>query len=408
MKVNFKISMLLRYKSQLYSMLAWLFPLSMLLAYQAVPLWLPLAYAVIVIVLSRHFSAYVKGMLAIEDRINLKLGLVTPARICRVPLHVPVVGILYGAMVVLSQSSFSAQACLLYIAGSTGIQSWAITAAYRGWGDRVSNSLLAFLLVSGSMSASVLYPGAWSLVYLGVAALCLHLALGALSDMRTWLHPKKGVGVFFGTFNPVHKTHIKILQEAISDRGLSKVYLHPTTVPKLHRLALSHGEIAMTEEEGMRVYHKTELADKNKNYFPTGRKFYPYEVRHQLLRAGVSDAGLEEIVEVLDWPDVYDSRGFFGVIAEIRRSLPAGTPIHGIHGSDLGGIWVRNIFEIAGGIYPYPVIRSDCISATAIREGAVGYTTPTIEAFLAASRAGTDFIFPTGYVFKNNSRNHWR
>ena len=408
MNVDFKISMLLRYKSQLYSMLAWLLPLSMLLANQALPPWLPLAYAMIAIVLGRHFSAYVKGMLAIEDRINLKLGLVTPARICRVLLHVPVVGILYGAMVVLSQSSFSAQACLLYIAGSTGIQSWAITAAYRGWGDRASNSLLAFLLVSGAMSVSVLYPGAWSLVYLGVAALCLHLALGALSDMRTWLHPKKGVGVFFGTFNPVHKTHIKILQEAISDRGLSKVYLHPTTVPKLHRLALSHGEIAMTEEEGMRVYHKTELADKNKNYFPTGRKFYPYEVRHQLLRAGVSDAGLEEIVEVLDWPDVYDSQGFFGVIAEIRRTLPAGTPMHGIHGSDVGGIWVRNIFEIAGGIYPYPVIRSDCISATAIREGAVGYTTPTIEAFLAASRAGTDFIFPSGYVFKNNSRNHWR
>ena len=117
MKVDFKITMLTRYKSQLYSMLAWLFPLSILLAYQALTPWLPFAYAVIAIMLSRHFPTYVQGMLAIEDRINLKLGLVTPARICRVFLHVPVVGILYGAIVALSQSSFSAQACLCILPG---------------------------------------------------------------------------------------------------------------------------------------------------------------------------------------------------------------------------------------------------------------------------------------------------
>ncbi|MCB5190915.1 hypothetical protein LG198_09270 [Methylobacillus arboreus] len=395
-------TLLTMHRSRIYAGLTFAIPF-LAFAPQSLGVVTTLLMGAIGIALALHaVPVYIKWILAFEDRINLKLGLLTPARFLRTLWHVPLVLLINAGA---GADAVSAGGILLLVLASSGLQALAIAAAYKGWGDRVGNSLMAFAGASVLVTLALAFQ---PLLYLGLLPallLCGYLGLGILSDFRSVFYPKSGVGVFFGSFNPIHKTHIKLLQQAIQQRGLSKVYLHPTTVPKLHRVALEQGELSMAEEGGMRVYSKTALADPYKNYFPTGRKFYEYEVRQQLLQAAIRDAGLQDKVEVLDWPGIYDQGGFFAVLDRIKAGQPPDTPFHGIHGSDVGGIWVRNIFELSGGIHPYPVVRSDCISATAIREGAVGYTTPTIEAFLAATRAGQDFMFPTGYLFKNNSIN---
>ncbi|MGY1488956.1 hypothetical protein ACW4YW_06020 [Methylobacillus pratensis] len=343
---------------------------------------------------------YIKWMLELEDRINLKLGFLTPARLLRVALHAPLVLLIQA---IAGPGTPAWDVTLVLILASCCLHTVAILAAYKGWGDRTGNSLLSFCVSAVLITVTLLAPMA---LYLPIGLsllLCWMLVASIYADLRSVYYPKHGVGVFFGSFNPVHKTHVRILRQAIQQRGLRKVYVHPTTVPKLHRVALEKGEISIAEQAGMRVYSTTAIADPYKQYFPTGRKFYEYELRQQLLQAAIVDAGLQDKVEILDWPAVYDEGGFFAVLEKIKTTLAPGEPLHGMHGSDVGGIWVRNIFELSGGIHPYPVVRSDCISATAIREGAVGYTTPTIEAFLEATRAGKDFVFPTGYLFKNNN-----
>jgi hypothetical protein len=358
-----------------------------------------LAYPLLLIISLQIIPRYIKGILNVEDAINLKLGFLTPARVLRLIWHIPLVLLIQA----IANASTAGVVISIMTLAACGLHSLGIAAAYKGWGDRASNSLLAFCGASFLISLILVLPAAFFLA-IGLALQWSFTLVASLcSDFRSVFYPKHGVGVFFGSFNPVHKTHVKILQQAIQQRGLRKVYIHPTTVPKLHRVALEKGEISMVEEGGMRVYSTTALADPHKHYFPTGRKFYEYELRQQLLQAAIFDAGLQDKVEVLNLPEIYDQGGFFALLDKVKETLVSGEPLHGMHGSDVGGIWVRNIFELSGDIYPYPVVRSDCISATAIREGAVGYTTPTIEAFLEATRAGKDFVFPTGYRFKNSN-----
>lgn len=358
-----------------------------------------LGYVVGLVISLMAIPRYIKWTLGVEDSINLKLGFLTPARLLRVAWHAPPVLLIIAVVGGMKSPWYATSALVL---ASCCLQNISISAAYKGLGDRLSNSLLSYCISSALVTISLVVP---ALLFVPIALSLLFglmLVLSLYFDIRSIYYPKDGVGVFFGSFNPVHKTHVKILKQAIEERGLRKVYVHPTTVPRLHRVALEKGEISISQEAGMRVYSITEAADPHKQYFPTGRKFYEYELRQQLLQAAVIDAGIQDKVEILDWPETYDQGGFFAVLDKIKSNLAFGVPVHGLHGSDVGGTWVRNIFELSGGIYPFPVVRSDCISATAIREGAIGYTTPTIEAFLEATRKGKDFVFPTGYQFKNN------
>lgn len=394
----------LRRKSQIYSAMAFVVPVMVSLAGHASVLTPLLIGALAIIGSLLLLPRYVAMMVRVEDAIALKLARVTPSRLLRVGFHIPwVLGVywLFGAAwaVDVRQPYLF---LLLLIAASNGLHAIAISLAYRGYGDRINNILLAFSISAWVTVLSL--ASTYGLFTAGLAAMAflLHLAQGMLSDLRSLFYPKTGIGVFFGTFNPVHNTHLRIMKDALESRNLLKIYVHPTTVPKLHRTALESGEIAMSYQAGMRVYKKTSLADPGKNYFPTGNKFYEYEVRKELLMAGIRDAGLQDKVEVLDLPHIYNESGFFGVLRHIRQRH-RGMPIHGLHGSDVGGIWVRHIFDASGRIYPCPVIRSDHISATAIRAGAVGYTPDTVENFLAASRAEQEFVFPSGYVFRNSS-----
>ena len=212
--------------------------------------------------------------------------------------------------------------------------------------------------------------------------------LGVLSDLRAVLYPRGGVGLFLGTFNPFHESHLRLVREALAARELDKVIIHPTVVPWLHQRALQRGEMRIAGfEDGYQVYELTERADPHANYFPTGDRFLLPETRRRLIEMAVAEAGLADRVEVAFMPEVYEREGFFGVIRELRRAH-AGQPIHGIHGSDFGGMHARLIMDECGWIYPVSFLRRDDVSATAIRNGADGMTANAVAAALHDMRTG--------------------
>jgi hypothetical protein len=157
-------------------------------------------------------------------------------------------------------------------------------------------------------------------------------------------------------------------------------------VPKFHADAIARGEIKIARvENGLQVYERTEKGDPFIDYFPTGNRFYCPEDRRWMIELAIKDAGLSGRVEVVFLPELYRDAGFRGVFREIARRHP-GKPIHGIHGSDIGGMMVRTIMDESGWYYPLPVRRADQVSATAIRAGAKGMTTPSVTEALAELR----------------------
>lgn len=277
---------------------------------------------------------------------------------------------------------------LVTTCASQGMQYVALALSNRELGDRNRNVLIA-LALNIVITALATLGWVWAktvFLALGITFGSVFFLIGFLSDLRALFYRRGGVAVFFGTFNPIHITHLALIRDAIQQRGLSKVYIHCTNIPKLHSKALKTGEICISHyEAGMRVYEKTRKSDVHVNYFPTGRKFYEYDTRLTMMRLAVIEAGLANVVEVLSLPGVYQQGGFYAVLAHVKR-LAKGQPMHGIHGSDLGGMWVRSIYDESGWIYPYPVVRRDKVSATAIRSGVRGLTTHTVEKMIEALR----------------------
>ncbi|MBM3557815.1 MAG: adenylyltransferase/cytidyltransferase family protein, partial [Alphaproteobacteria bacterium] len=226
-----------------------------------------------------------------------------------------------------------------------------------------ANVFLAAVATAGLPIAQAIFLGA------GLIFGTFVFGWGVLSDLRAVLHPRGGIGVFFGTFNPFHIGHVALVRKALEDRGLEKVVIHPTILPRFHADALARGEIRVARiESGLQVYEKTPHADPRADYFPTGNRFYAPEERRRMIELAVKDAGLADLVEVAFYPETYRTEGFRGVFREIRRRHP-GKPIHGIHGSDFGAMLVRTIMDESGWHYPFPVRRQGAISATAIRAG---------------------------------------
>ncbi|WP_432721437.1 hypothetical protein R0381_002392 [Jeongeupia wiesaeckerbachi] len=278
---------------------------------------------------------------------------------------------------------------LVTTCASQGMQYLALALANREIGDRNRNVLIA-LSINIVVTALATIGLAWSktvFLMLGLTFGSLFFAIGLASDLRAVFFRRGGIGVFFGTFNPIHKTHLALIRQAIESRGLEKVYIHSTTVPKLHAQALQRGEIEIARyERGMRIYEKTARADVHVNYFPTGSRFYEYDTRLAMMRAAIAEAGLSGKVEVLSLPEDYAKGGFYAVLKHIRK-VADHQAVHGIHGSDLGGMWVRSIYDESGWVYPYPVVRRDKVSATAIRNGEIGLTTPTVQEMIVALSA---------------------
>jgi nicotinic acid mononucleotide adenylyltransferase len=288
---------------------------------------------------------------------------------------------------------------------SQGAQYLAIVLSNRNVGDLNRNVLVGLsvnILVAALATAGVAFVKPIFLT-LGIVLGAVVFSVGALSDIRSVFFPRRGIGIFFGTFNPFHKTHLRIIEMALRERGLSKVLIHPTIIPKLHARALERGEIRIARvQNGLQVYERTEKADSNVNYFPTGDRFYPPETRRLMIELAIAEAGLIGKVDVAFFPETYRDYGFYGVLRKIRRQYP-GQPIHCLHGSDLGGMLIRNIFDESGWMYPMAVRRRDGVSATAIRNGATAMTSAVVTETLAHLKAGTTFFVLKDRRYRNDS-----
>ncbi len=298
-----------------------------------------------------------------------------------------------------------ASAALVTTLASQGIQYLGVYLAQRGIGD-VNRNVQAGLSINLMLTAL----GTAGLPYAREAFLIMGFGFGAVlfgiglaSDVRSKVAPKGGIGLFFGTFNPFHNTHLAILKAAIEQRGLDKVIIHPTLIPRIHADAFRKGQIRVARlQDGFQIYEATEKADVNVDYFPSGRQFLPPETRQVLIELAVAEAGIGDKVEVAFYREIYDRKGFQGVIAEIKRRHP-GVRLHGLHGTDHGGMTVRLIYDECGWIYPWRVLRRDSVSATAIRRGAKGMTSAVVTDVLGQLTANLPVVAAGGRRFRNEN-----
>ena len=334
---------------------------------------------------------------AVEEKANCLFSLVTIGRMSRFIVQLAFNYLIFTAFRVggvLNSAALDGVYGIYGIAflttiASQGAQYIAVILFNRGIGDFNRNIILA-------LAANILVTAAATTGIPAVKDIFVSLSLllgaiifggGIISDIRGRLYPKGGIGIFFGTFNPFHVTHVAIIKRALEERGLSKVFVHPTVVPRLHAMALRRGEIRVSDIDcGLQILERTAMADLNVNYFPTGSRFYLPETRKLMIELSLENAGLKDCVELLWLPEVYEKSGFHGIIRHIKKDNPK-QALHGIHGSDLGGMWMRGIYDESGWIYPYPVRRRDGISATAIRLGAAGMTTAPVARILTAFRS---------------------
>lgn len=235
-----------------------------------------------------------------------------------------------------------------------------------------ANVFLAAMALAGFLGAQLAFVAS-AIVFGGLV-----FTVGVASDIRAFAWPTGGIAVFFGTFNPMHISHLGLILRAFDERRVEKVVIHPTIVPKLHADAIARGEIHVASvENGLEVYERTAKGDPYINYFPTGDRFYCPGDRKRMIELAIKDVGLSDRVEVAFMPEIYQDLGFRGVFREIVRRHP-GKHIHGIHGSDIGGMMIRTIMDESAWYYPLSVQRKDDVSATAIRTGARGMTTQSV------------------------------
>ncbi|MFI5001854.1 MAG: hypothetical protein ACHQK9_18390 [Reyranellales bacterium] len=298
-----------------------------------------------------------------------------------------------------------AGAALITTLASQGSQYLGSYFVARGIGDANRNTLVALVVnttLAGLGTAGI--PGAReAFLVLGFLFGALFFGVGLLSDIRSVFAPKGGIGILLGTFNPFHNSHLALLRQAMEDRKLDKIIIHPTLIPKLHADAFRKGEIRVGRlEGGFQIYEKTDKADSNVDYFPTGRIFLPPETRKVLIDLAVAEAGLGNQVEVIFLRETYSTRGFQGVIGEIKKQNP-GTRLHMLHGTDFGGMLVRSISDECGWIYPWRILRRDKISATAIRAGAKGMTPSVVTDVLGQISANLPVVTAGGRRFRNDN-----
>lgn len=336
-----------------------------------------------------HLPDYSRLSNRLEERLQEHTAVITAGRLGRFALQFAfnaVVFLLFLNGQVVPAAGFQGIGGLLGAAAVTTIASQGVQyvgqmAYRRGFGHPDTNTLIglsANIFITAAAIAGL--PFAREIfLFGGISVGLVVFGLGVLSDLRALIHPQGGIAVFFGTFNPFHIGHLELVRRVLAERRVEKVVIHPTVLPRFHADALARGEIRIARiENGLQVYETTEKADPKVNYFPTGNRFFSPEDRCRMIKLTIADAGLTDRVEVAFMPDIYARAGFHGVFRAIRRQHP-GKPIHGVHGSDFGAMLVRTIMDESGWYYPFPVVRRGAISATAIRAGATGMTSPSVE-----------------------------
>ena len=298
-----------------------------------------------------------------------------------------------------------AGAALVTTLASQGTQYLGAYLVARGIGDANRNTLVGLLvnIILAALGTAGISGAREAFLIFGFVLGALFFGIGLLSDIRSVVAPKGGIGIFLGTFNPFHNSHLAILRQAMDDRDLDKIIIHPTLIPKLHADAFRKGEIRVGRlEGGFQIYEKTDKANSNVDYFPTGRQFLPPETRKILIDLAVAEAGLGNRVEVIFLPETYSKKGFQGVIGEIKKQNP-GTRLHTLHGTDFGGMLVRSISDECGWIYPWRILRRDKISATAIRRGAKGMTPAVVTDVLDQISRNVPVVTAGGRRFRNDN-----
>ena len=235
-----------------------------------------------------------------------------------------------------------AGAALVTTLASQGTQYLGLYLFQRGIGDANRNVLVgvSINLVLAALGTAGM-PGARE-AFLVSGFVSRRRCSSASACCRTsarWSAPKGGIGLFFGTFNPFHNTHLAIVRRAIEERGLDKVIIHPTLIPRLHVDAFRKGEIRVGRlENGFQIYEKTDKADVNVDYFPTGRQFLPPETRKALIELAVAEAGLGDKVEVAFYPRDLQQQGLPGRDRRDQAALsgraPARAARHGLRRHD--------------------------------------------------------------------------
>jgi len=77
--------------------------------------------------------------------------------------------------------------------------------------------------------------------------------------------------------------------------------------------------------------------------------------------------------------------------------------LHGLHGTDYGGMLVRQIYDECGWIYPWRILRRDNVSATAIRRGEKGMTSGVVTDVLTQLSANVPVVVAGGRRFRNDN-----
>ena len=375
--------------------------------------WTNLSLIGVSVFVGLFLPSYAKLSNKAELWANNRFGFVTGGRLGRfIPQYVFNLAVFWimqlgGALnpVGLASVGGTASAALVTTLESQGTQYLGLYLVQRGFGDPNRNVLIGVsvnLVLAALGTAGI--PGAReAFLVTGFLLGGLLFGVGLLSDIRSVAAPKGGIGLFFGAFNPFHNTHLDIIQRAIRQRGLDKIVIHSTLVPRIHADAFRKGELRVARlENGFQIYETTEKADVNVDYFPSGRMFLPPETRKVLIELAVAEAGVGDKVEVAFYPDVYNSKGFQGVIAEVKRRYP-GARLHALHGTDIGGMTVRQICDECGWIYPWRILRRDSVSATAIRRGAKGMTSAVVTDVLGQLTENRPIVTAGDRRFRNDN-----
>ena len=263
---------------------------------------------------------------------------------------------------------------------------------FNGRGNYHGNLRIAGPLMAGMFMCQF---GVAAMVVAGTAMLPIALLMIFIyvrSDLRSLRPSGGGVGLFLGTFNPIHRTHLAMVRYSLWRHGLRHVYIQPTGVPPLHRDALARRELRLGPPvDGRRVYAPGPRAKSSKQYFPTGNEFYEYEDRVAMIEAAIARPGLEGRVSVLNRGDIYeDGGGFPAIIAHVLEENPS-TEVHIIHGSDLGGMWIARLAAHFSRCGRLSFRRRSRVSATSIRRGEWGLTVASVRNILTALRNGESY-----------------